>query len=137
MPRLVSQLRQSLSVTRRRHSRAGRDPLVIRLELDADPVIPDPEVAIGTAVHSLGPDRLHFLRNHADIDPVTVEIAEAVEAEAILEVTEKGDIALKSDVGASSTTTAATEAATAATEATRTEATTTEAARTKATAGAR
>lgn len=80
---------------------------------------------------------MHFLCHHADIEPVAVEIAKAVETETILEVTEKGDIALKSDVGAAPTTTAATEAATAATEATRTEATTTEAARTKATAGAR
>src|SRR6185295_8266062 len=58
-------------------------------------------------------DRLYFLRHHPDIGLVAAEIAEAVIAEAIVQMPEQHDVMLQRDVGASATTSAAAAATTA------------------------
>jgi hypothetical protein len=47
---------------------------------------------------------LDFLRHHADMDLVAAVVAEAVEAEAVIEVAEKGNVVLEHDVGSPDST---------------------------------
>src|SRR5947209_15460621 len=92
---------------------ARRGPLVVGLELQAELVVEDPQIAVAAAQYRRGHDCLDFLRHHADIGLVAAVVAEAVEAEAVIEVAEKRDVVLEHDVGspalaaaASATTTA-------------------------------
>src|SRR6185503_3691890 len=95
---------------------AGGEPIPVALEFDAELLVIDPEIAIASARDRLGPCRLHFLRDDADIGLVAAEIAEAVIAEAALEMTEQDDIVLQRDVGTPAAASAAAESsATAAT----------------------
>ena len=111
---------------RRWHPCTGRDPLLIGLEPDAKPVIEDAECPVAIVHDRLRHHRLHFLRHHADIGPITAVVAEAIVAEAIREMTEQDDIVLERDVGPSASSTTTTSAtATAATSAAAEAATTT------------
>ena len=83
-------------------------------EFQAEPVVVDPEIAVAAARHRVRHHRLHLLRHHADIGLVAAEIAEAVVAEAVVEMAEQDDVVLQRDVGTPAT--AAATAATAATE---------------------
>src|SRR6266849_5132268 len=78
---------------------ARRDPLVVGLELQAELVVEDAQIAIAAAHHRRGHDCLDFLRHDADIDLVAVIVAEAVEAEAVVEVAKEGDVVLECHVG--------------------------------------
>src|SRR3954467_6789190 len=89
----------------------------------------DAEIAVRATGYGFGHQVLHFLRDDTDIGLAAAEIAEAIVAETIGEMTEQYNIVLQCDVGASSTTTAAAEATAAASAPeTATTATTTEAA---------
>src|SRR5262245_57728255 len=99
---------------------ARREPLLVSLERHAEPVVEDAEVAVAATHDRVRPDRLHLLRHHADIGAVAAGVAEAVEAEAIVEMAEQRDVVLERHIGAP----AAAAAAAAATPATATEATT-------------
>jgi len=111
---------------RHRHTGTRRNPMLVGLELDAEPVVKDAQCTIAITHHRLRHDSLHFLRDHADIGTVAAVVAKAIIAEAIGKMTEQGDIVLERDVGpsASSTTTTSTTATTAATAATEAAATT-------------
>jgi hypothetical protein len=78
---------------------AGRGPLLVALELQAELVVEDAQIAVAAAQHRLRHDCLDFLRHHADIGLVAAVVAEAVETEAVIEVAEKGDVVLEHDVG--------------------------------------
>ena len=80
-----------------------RDPLVVCLELHAKFVIEDPQVAVAAAHDRLRHDRLHFLRHHADIGLVATAVAEAIKAEAIVELTEQSDVMLERNIGSPAT----------------------------------
>ena len=83
-------------------------------------MIIDLEVAVAAACHRLRHQRLHFLRDDADISFAASEIAETVIAEAVVEIAEKDDIMLQRKIGtpasaaATPTTSAATETSAAA-----------------------
>ena len=105
---------------RHRHTGTRRNPMLVGLEPDAEPVVKDAQCTIAITHHRLRHDSLHFLRHHADIGTVAAVVAEAIIAEAIGKMTEQDDIVLERDVGpsaSSTTTTSATTATTAATEA--------------------
>jgi len=123
---------------RHRHTGTRRNPMLVGLEPDAEPVVKDAQCTIAITHHRLRHDSLHFLRHHADIGTVAAVVAKAIIAEAIGKMTEQGDIVLERDVGpsASSTTTTSTTATTAATEAAATTAATEAAATTAATEAA-
>src|SRR5215470_6494609 len=87
--------------------RTGRDPLLVRHELHADFVVEDAQISITAAHNSVRPDGLHFLRHYADIGLVAAVIAEAIESQAIVEMTEQRDVVLECDVRSPSTATAA------------------------------
>src|SRR2546425_969948 len=78
---------------------ARRGPLVVALELQAELVVEDPQIAVATAQYRRGHDCLDLLRHHADIGLVAAVVAEAIEAKAIIEVAEKRDVVLKHHVG--------------------------------------
>src|SRR3984893_5392147 len=78
---------------------ARRGPLVVGLELQAQLVVEDTQIAVAAAQYRRGHDCLDFLRHHADIGLVAAVVAEAVEAEAVIEVAEKRDVVLKHHVG--------------------------------------
>src|SRR5262249_39095634 len=69
--------------------------------------------------HGLRHDRLHLLRHHADIGFVAADIAEAIEAEPVVEPAEQNDVVLERDIGPPAAATTATAAATTATTGTR------------------
>src|SRR5215510_7092538 len=92
----------------RRELCTRRHPPVVGLELQAELLVEDSEVAVTAAHNRLRHDRLHFLRHHTHVGLVAADIAEAVEPEAVVEMTEQGDVVLERDVGApaAATTTA-------------------------------
>src|SRR3977135_3842304 len=89
---------------------AGRDmstrrgPLVVALKFQAELVVGDAQIAIATAQNRRGHDCLHFLRHHADIGLVAAVVAEAVEAEAVIQLAENRDVVLKHHVGSPNNT---------------------------------
>jgi hypothetical protein len=87
---------------------AGRNPLVVGLERNAELAIEHPQVAIRAADDRIRHDRPNFLSDDANIGFVAAVIAEAVEADAVIEAAEQLDVMLERDVGPPS---AATEAA--------------------------
>src|SRR5262245_11291702 len=99
--------------------RARRDPFLIGLEREAEPVIKHSEGAIAIAHDSFRHHCLHFLRNHADIGTIAAVVAEAVIAKSVRQMAEENEIVLEHDIGSSAAAaTAATTAATAAESAT-------------------
>src|SRR5262249_59883760 len=104
-------------------SRTRCNPLFVGLELDAQPVVEHAQRAIAIVYNGFRHDRLHFLRNHADIGTIAAVVAEAIVAKAVRQVAEKNDIVLEHDIGptaAAATPTTATESSATATEATAT-----------------
>src|SRR6478609_4306901 len=93
--------------------RAGRNPLLVRHELHAEFVVEDSQIPVVSAYNSIRPDGLHFLRHYANIGFVAAVIAEAIKAEAVVEMTEQRDVVLECDVRSPSA--AATTASAAAT----------------------
>src|SRR5262245_50256439 len=96
---------------------SGCDPSVVGFERHPKLVVEDSQVAVATTYDRIRPDRLHFLRHHADIGLVAAVVAEAIEAEAIVEMTKQCDVVFQRDIRASSATTTASAAATATAEA--------------------
>ena len=47
---------------------ARGDPLLVGLERHSELVVIHPQVPVSAAHNSFGPDLLHFLRQHTDID---------------------------------------------------------------------
>ena len=115
--------------------RTARKPILVAAEFDAELFVVDPEVPIRAARHCIWHYRLHFLRNHADIGLFASDVAEAIVAEAVIEMTEQDDIVFQLEVGATATTASTTASAAAAESASATTAeaaTTTEAAASRA-----
>src|SRR6185436_3933111 len=79
-------------------------PLVVGLEWQPKLFVVDTQVAVVTADDSIRPHGLNFLRHYADITLVAAVVAEAIEAEAIVEMPEQDDMVLERDVGTSSAT---------------------------------
>src|SRR4051794_19479598 len=77
---------------------ARRGPLVVGLELQTELVVEDAQIAVAATQYRRGHDCLDLLGHHADIDLVAAVVAEAVEAKAIVEVTEKRNVVLKHHV---------------------------------------
>src|SRR6478735_5720081 len=97
----------------------GSNPLIVSLELQPELVVEDTQVAIVAPDDRVRRNDLHLLRHHADIGLVAAVVAETIEPEAIVTMTQQRDVVLERDVGspATATTTAHARAATAATRA--------------------
>jgi hypothetical protein len=76
------------------------DPSVVSLKLQAELVVEDPQVAVSTAYDCLRHNRLHLLRHYADIGFDIAVVGEAIEADAVVETPEKGDVVLEPHIGA-------------------------------------
>jgi hypothetical protein len=98
------------------------EPILVGQEIDSELVIIDPEIAVASALDRIGPQRLHLLRDHADIGLVAADVAEPIVAKAVVEVPEQNHVMLQCKVGATSTS--ATSAATTSAETAATSATT-------------
>src|SRR2546423_2202855 len=83
---------------------ARRGPLLVGLELKAELVVEDAQIAVAAAQYRRGHDCLDLLRHHADIRLVAAVVAEAVEAKAVVEVAEKREVVLKHHVGSPNNT---------------------------------
>ena len=103
-----------------RHVRARRDPMLVGLEFDAKLLVIDPQIAVLTARNRFWCNGLHFLRHHADIGALAAVVAEAIVAEAVVEMAKQDDVMLERDVRTSAATAAATASSAAATTATTT-----------------
>src|SRR5271165_5164986 len=90
---LVSDLRYGLDPC------AGCDPLVIGLKFEAELVVKDPQVTVLAARDRLRHNRLHLLSDNSDIGCLATVINEAIEAEAVVEMSKKGDVVLKPEIG--------------------------------------
>ena len=84
--------------SRGRNPRTGCDPLLVCHELHAEFVVEDAQISVVSAYNSIRPDGLHFLRHYANIGFVAAVIAEAIKAEAVVEMTEQSDVVLECDV---------------------------------------
>jgi len=65
------------------------------------------QVAIAAARDGFGYHRLYLLRDHANVSFLAAEIAEAIVAKSVLEITEQGYVLLQRKVGAAAAATAA------------------------------
>jgi hypothetical protein len=68
------------------------------LERHAELVIEYPQVAVRAAHDRIRHDRLDFLSDYTDIGFAAAVIAEAIEAEAVVEAAEKGDVVLEGNI---------------------------------------
>src|SRR5262245_4880334 len=84
------------------------DPPLVRLQLQAELVIEDHEVAVATLHDRVRHDRLHLLRHDADIGLLAAVIAETIEPKAVVETAEKGDVVLEHNIGAPAAASSAT-----------------------------
>src|SRR5690348_2871744 len=75
--------------------RTGCNPFVVGLEPQPELFIENPQVAITTAHHCFGHDRLHLLRQNPDVDLVIAVIDEAIEANAVVETADNLDVVLE------------------------------------------
>ena len=83
---------------------AAGKPVAVGAELQSQLFVVDPQIPVrGRGSRASGMKALHFLRHDADIGLVAAEIAEAVVAETVGEMTEQDDVVLQCDVGAPST----------------------------------
>jgi hypothetical protein len=91
--------------------------MFVALENQPKTVVTDPQIAIAALQDGAWYDFADFLRDHADVDFVTAGVGEAIEAEAVVEMTEQHDVVLEADVRAAptATTAAATTATTSST----------------------
>src|SRR5215467_11884275 len=89
----------SLHPRGRRHPGTRRNPVLVGLEFDAEPVVEDAQGAVAI-MH-------HLLRHHADVGAVAAVVAEAIVAEPVGKMAEQNDIVLERDVGSSTATTPA------------------------------
>src|SRR5215470_924098 len=85
-----------------RYDGAGREPTIIRLELHAENVVANPQVTIAATQHRFGHHGLNFLCDHTDVGLVAAIVAEAIEAEAVVEPAEQRDVVLEQHVGMAS-----------------------------------
>src|SRR6185436_14835705 len=91
--------------------RAGCGPILVGDELEPEPVVVNPEITIAAARHRARHHRLHLLRHDPDIGLVAAEIAEAVIAEAVVQMSEQDNVVLQRDIGTPATTAATTSTA--------------------------
>src|SRR5262245_13209543 len=87
--------------------------MLVGLKLDPELFVEDSQIAVAAAHNGAGHDRLHLLRHHADIGPVAAVVAEAIIAEAVVEMAEQNDVMLEHDVRSPPAAAAAAAAATA------------------------
>ena len=90
-----------------RHQASGDDPPVIRPELEAEPFVIDPKIAVAAASDRIGSHRLHFLRDHTDVGLFAAIVCEAVVTKTVVEPTEQHDVVLEPDVRPAPTTASA------------------------------
>src|SRR6516164_1533170 len=98
--------------SRNRRPRARRDPVLVSLELDAEPVVEDPQIPLPVTHNRLRHDCFNFLRHHTDIGAIAAVITEAIVADAVGEMAKQNDVVLEHDIGSPAAATAATTAET-------------------------
>jgi hypothetical protein len=72
--------------------------LIVTLKFQPELVVIHSQVAVASACHRLRRDLRNLLGNDPDIGRVASVIAEAVEAKAIIQITDQNDVMLKSNV---------------------------------------
>src|SRR5216683_1720956 len=92
-----------------RNTRSARNPRVVGLEGQSELVVEDSQVAIAAAHDRLRHYAAHLLRDHAHIGLVAAVVAEAVEAESVVETAEQHDVVLERDIGSPPASAAAAE----------------------------
>ena len=67
-------------------STRGRGPLLPGLHAQAEARIIHPQKSVAAAGHRAANDAAHLLRHHADEHAIIIDIAEAIESDAVLEL---------------------------------------------------
>src|ERR1700760_1073943 len=80
--------------------RPGGEPVAVALEFKPELFVIDTQIAVAAAGDGLGPHRLHFLGDDADVGLMAAVIGEAIKASAVVETAEQDDVVLQRDVGA-------------------------------------
>src|SRR5580692_9755342 len=95
-----------------RNLRARSEPVRIAFERHTELVVVHTQIPVAAARDRLRHDLLYLLGHDADIGLVAAVVAEAIVAEAVVEVAEQRDVVLEHDVGPASATAATAAAAT-------------------------
>ena len=72
-----------------------RPPLIIRLTIDANQIVVDDEISVGSPAYGIWPDRQDLLGHDANPEFGRAQIAEAIEAEPAWKRADIGDIRLE------------------------------------------
>ena len=76
--------------------------MVVSLKLQSELFVVNPQVSVPAAHNCFRHDFLHFLRQYTDIHLVGAIVRKSIEANAIVEMTEKNDIVLERNIGPAS-----------------------------------
>ena len=68
---------------------SGRGLIVIRPEIETEPLIVDAQIAVVTTSDRIRSHRLHFLRDHPDIDFVAAVVGETIVTKTVVEPPEQ------------------------------------------------
>jgi hypothetical protein len=74
------------------------EPRIIGLKFHAELLIVDPQITVAAGKDRLRHHLLRLLRHHADIGLAAPVIAKAIEAEAVVEMSEQNDIVLQPNI---------------------------------------
>jgi len=74
-------------------------PMIVGFKLETEVVVEHSQITIAPVHDRLRHDLLHFLRDDAHIGLAAAVIAEAIEAEAVVEMAEQDDIVLEAQIG--------------------------------------
>ena len=92
---------------------ARRDPVSVVLKLQTERLIVDPQITMVVLRHCFRHDLRNLLCHDAYIWLIATVVAETIEAKTVVQIPQKNDVVLQSDVGAPAAT-ATSAAATAA-----------------------
>ena len=95
----------------RRNARSSSQPTAIAFKRDAKLGVVNCQIAVAITRDGRGCDALYVLSDDAHIGFVAAIVAEAVEAEAVVEIAEKDNVVLQADIGTASAASATTAAA--------------------------
>src|SRR3974377_1075951 len=75
-------------------------PMIVALKFHAELLVVHQQIAVAAPRHRSRHNPFDLLGHDADIGLIAAVVAEAIEAKAVVQITEKNDVVLQSDIGA-------------------------------------
>ena len=95
---LFSQKNSTLNTSDGRNSCPRFYPLIVGFERQAEHLVIHPQISVRSTSDRVWHDLLHFLRHNANIKVIAALVTEAIEAEAVVEITEERDVVFEPGV---------------------------------------